>query len=123
MVGYGESRSDKEIQDGLSRRLDEDEYVDGFDLEVAVEDGIVTLVGSVASVDQVHRAETLAASFPGVRRVINQLGMRGTAQAARAPGEIGSNPQDGDTHTTGVIGDMNEPATLKAAHTNSLTRR
>ena len=123
MTGYGETHSDREIRDGLIHRLEEDEYVDGNDLEITVQDGVVTLAGNVASLDQGHRAEALAAAYPGVRQVINHLGMRRSDPTAMAPGEIGSSPEDGDTHTTGVIGDMNEPATLKATHTNSLTRR
>lgn len=124
MFGHKEAASDSRIRHDVTHHLDEDEYVDGNDLEVSVRDGVVTLVGSVASVEQVHRAEALAASLPGVTGVINHLGVRRTAQAAAAATEIGSSPDDrDDTHTTGVVGDRNEPATLKAAHTNSLTRR
>ena len=124
MFEHKETASDAQVRHDITHRLDEDEYVDGTDLEVNVRDGVVTLVGSVASVEQVYRAEALAASLPGVAGVINHLGVRRTAQAAAAATEIGSSPDDrADTHTTGVVGDMNEPATLKAAHTNSLTRR
>jgi hypothetical protein len=124
MFGHNESASDVRIRHDVTHHLGENEYVDSTDLEVSVRDGVVTLVGSVASVEEVHRAETLAASLPGVMGVINHLGVRRTAQAAAAAAEIGSSPDDrDDTHTTGVVGDRNEPATLKAAHTNSLTRR
>lgn len=124
MFGRDESPSDARIRHDVAHRLDEDEYVDGPDMEVSVRDGVVTLAGSVAAVEEVHRAEALAAAVPGVVGVVNHLGVRRTAQAATAMGEIGSSPDEGDdTGTTGVVGDTNEPATLKAAHTNSLTRR
>lgn len=118
-----QNQSDERIRDAVNHHLAEDEYVDGSDLEVTVQHGTVTLVGSVASVEEVHRAEALAIAVPGVIEVVNHLGVRRTGQTATAAGEIGSSPSDGDTQTTGVIGDMNEPATLKAAHTNALTRR
>ncbi|HYG86441.1 MAG TPA: BON domain-containing protein [Azospirillum sp.] len=123
MLRNDQIHPDKRIRDAVNHHLAEDEYVDGTDMEVTVRDGAVTLVGSVASVEEVHRAEALVATIPGVTQVTNHLGVRRTAQAAAAMAEIGSSPSDADTHTTGVIGDMNEPATLKAAHTNSLTRR
>ncbi len=52
-------------------------------VEVAAENGIVTLTGQVASAEERARAERLAASCPGVRQVVNQIAIdepRPTAQ-------------------------------------------
>ena len=123
MFGHEESQDDARIRHEVAHRLAEDGYVDARDLEVTVHHAAVTLTGSVGSVDQVHRAAELAAQVPGVAQVIDRLGVRRTAQAAAAVAELGSSPADEETRTTGVVGDINEPATLKEAHTNSLTRR
>lgn len=123
MFGHEESEDDARIRREVAHRLAEDEYVDSADLDVAVHHAAVTLTGSAASVEQVHRASELAAGVHGVAQVINRMGVRRTAQAAQAMGELGSNPVDEEARTTGVVGDMDEPATLKEAHTNSLTRR
>lgn len=123
MFGHEESPEDARIRQDVVHRLRADEYIEAVDLEVTVHHAAVTLTGSVGSVEQVHRAATIAAAIPGVAQVIDRLGVRPTAQAAAEMAEIGSSPEHGDTDTTGVVGDMNEPATLKETHTNSLTRR
>ena len=124
MFGHEESQDDARIRREISHRLAEDEYVDAGDVTVTVHHATVTLTGHVESVEEAHRAVDIAAKGGGVAQVINRLGMRPTAQAATVMGEIGSSPDnDSDTRTPGVVGDMNEPATLKETHTNSLTRR
>jgi len=123
MFGHEESDDDARIRREVTQRLTEDEFVDAHGLEVTVHHAAVTLTGSVGSVGQGHRAAELAARVHGVAQVIDRLGLRRSAQAAQAMGEIGSSPADPETRTPGVVGDMDEPATLKEAHTNSLTRR
>jgi len=123
MFGHEESQDDARIRREVTRRLTEDEYIDARDLEVTVHHAAVTLTGTVGSVEQGHRAAEVAAKVPGVAQVIDRFGLRRTAQAAEAVADLGSSPSDPETRTPGVVGDMNDPATLKEAHTNSLTRR
>jgi osmotically-inducible protein OsmY len=66
-------RSDARIYEDVCEALTRDGEVDATDLEVNVQDGQVTLSGSVAADDMNQRAEAVAACCAGVRGVQNRL--------------------------------------------------
>jgi len=66
-------RSDDRIREDVCERLAEDDRIDASDLEVHVQDSIVTLTGSIADRDMKRRAEDVAESITGVRDVQNQV--------------------------------------------------
>ena len=57
----------------MNDRLTDDWYVDASDIEVSVNNCIVTLAGRVNSREEKRRAENIAESVSGVTDVINQL--------------------------------------------------
>lgn len=61
------------IFDQVRQRLTSDPQVKGHQLEVEVNEGVVTLKGVVASEKLRGRAEKLAKKVKGVKQVINQL--------------------------------------------------
>jgi osmotically-inducible protein OsmY len=66
-------RSDERIREDVNDRLTDDYYLDASDIEVKVNDCVVTLTGRVDSRSDKRRAEDLAASVSGVTDVANQL--------------------------------------------------
>lgn len=69
----GYRRSGERIREDVNERLTDDGYVDASDIEVSVDDGVVTLTGFVASREEKRRAEDVAESVSGVTDVSNQL--------------------------------------------------
>jgi hypothetical protein len=69
-------RSDELIREILCERLTEDPRIDAVDVSVDVEDGEVTLAGTVTSRYQKMRIEDLAADTTGVREIHNLLAVR-----------------------------------------------
>jgi len=69
----GYRRSDERIREDINDHLTEDWYVDASDVEVTVNNGLVTLTGRVDSRDDKRRAEDIAESVSGVMDVSNQL--------------------------------------------------
>ncbi|HET7037480.1 MAG TPA: BON domain-containing protein [Thermomicrobiaceae bacterium] len=72
-AGKGPKRSDSRIQDEVSQRLTQHGQLDASNIDVKVNDSIVTLSGSVASRQAKRTAEDVADAIPGVRDVLNQL--------------------------------------------------
>jgi hypothetical protein len=66
-------RSDERIREEICDRLTDDWRVDASDMEVTVNNGQVTLAGSVHSRDEKRKAEDLVESIPGVHDVLNNL--------------------------------------------------
>ena len=66
-------RSDDRIRDDINDRLYDDSFVDASDIEVKVENGEVTLSGTVDSKEIKRRAEDIAESVTGVSNVSNNL--------------------------------------------------
>ncbi|MEZ5829726.1 MAG: BON domain-containing protein [Dongiaceae bacterium] len=64
---------DERIRDDVNDRLTHDLYVDATDIQVAVQDGEVTLTGTVGSRAAKRLAEDCADAIPGVRDVHNSL--------------------------------------------------
>ena len=69
-------RSDERIREDVNDRLGQDYYLDAFEVVVMVENGEVTLTGTVNSRDDKRRAEDIAESVSGVNNVENRLRMR-----------------------------------------------
>jgi hypothetical protein len=72
-----EQRAKRRPDESLAREIEEvltnDPELDATDIEVKVEGGAVTLIGTVNSSDAKLLAEELTESFPGVREVHNRL--------------------------------------------------
>lgn len=66
-------RADDRIYEEVCERLTEDGIVDASEVTVSVENGAVTLSGTVPTRDQKWRAEECADDVGGVREVVNQL--------------------------------------------------
>jgi osmotically-inducible protein OsmY len=69
----GYRRSDERIREDVNERLTDDWRVDAIDIEVSVDNGLVTLAGRVGSRAEKRRAEDVAESVSGVTDVSNQL--------------------------------------------------
>ena len=70
---YSEAYGDNQISAAVNTALVQDSLVKASDIRVSTRDGVVTLDGRVASIEQARRAASLAAVVPGVSRVINRL--------------------------------------------------
>lgn len=66
-------RSDQRLYEDVCEQLTEHHEIDAGDIEVLVQNGEVTLTGSVRSKQDKHLAEDIAAAVKGVHDVINQL--------------------------------------------------
>jgi osmotically-inducible protein OsmY len=64
---------DERIRKNVTDRMADDTDIDASDIEVGVDHGAVTLNGSVDSLWDKRRAEDIAKSVSGVRRVNNRL--------------------------------------------------
>jgi osmotically-inducible protein OsmY len=69
----GYRRSDERIREDINDRLTDDTDLDASDIEVSIENGVVTLRGSVDSHWDKRRAEDIAESVSGVIDVDNHL--------------------------------------------------
>jgi osmotically-inducible protein OsmY len=69
----GYKRSDERIGDEVNERLTDDSWLDASDIDVRVENGEVTLTGTVESREAKHRAERIAEDVSGVAHVQNNL--------------------------------------------------
>jgi osmotically-inducible protein OsmY len=78
----GYKRSDERIREDVNDRLRDDPYLDATNIEVSVDDRVVTLTGTVDDREDKRRAEYLAESVSGVTDVINQLRVSPTGQTA-----------------------------------------
>ncbi len=65
--------NDAEINVSISQRYAQDQLIDPEDIGIEVNNGIVTLTGSVISSDTAVRAIALAKDTAGVSRVISKL--------------------------------------------------
>jgi osmotically-inducible protein OsmY len=84
----GYTRGDERIREDVCERLTEDDDVDASNLEVRVQNGEVTLTGTVEDRWQKRRAEDVADSVRGVKDVRNELRLlprsEGIGEATRA---------------------------------------
>lgn len=82
----GYRRSDDRIRDDVSDRLADDHWIDASEIEVAVENGEVTLSGTVTDRDSKRRAERLVEGAGGVTDVQNNIKVRQASTAAESSG-------------------------------------
>jgi hypothetical protein len=66
-------RSDERIREEVCDRLEQDGDIDASEMDVKVQNGLVTLTGNVESREEKHMAEQLAEECSGVKDVLNQL--------------------------------------------------
>ncbi len=69
----GYIRSPERILEEACERLMRDSRVDATDIEVEVDDGVITLKGEVHSRNEKKRAQSLVENLSGVQDVFNQL--------------------------------------------------
>lgn len=69
----GYQRSDERLKEMVSEALEDEHGVDASDVEVKVENGEVTLTGTVQDRSQKRRAEDCAEGVRGIRDVHNQI--------------------------------------------------
>ena len=110
------TRSDERIREDLNERLTDAHDIDASGLSVEVNNGVVTLTGSVDQRWMKHRAEDIADSCSGVRDVRNQIqvqregaqsqGMqspgRGSGSGAGAYGGTGMGASSGTSGSSGM---------------------
>ena len=72
-TGKGPQRSDQHIDDDVRRRLTQHGHLDASNIDVKVNNGEVTLTGSVDSRHDKRMAENVADSVSGVKDVHNNL--------------------------------------------------
>jgi len=85
------TRSDQRILEDVCDRITDDWRVDGTGVQVTVDNGEVTLDGTVPSRDQKRRAEDCADAISGVKHVQNNLRVD-TASGASATDDASSKP-------------------------------
>ena len=69
----GYRRSDDRIREDINDRLTDDWYIDASDIEVSVNNSMVTLTGRVDSREDKRRAEDIVEYVSGVTDISNQL--------------------------------------------------
>jgi osmotically-inducible protein OsmY len=85
LYSRAETYSDKEINRAITTGLSTDKAVDAHLVDVSVDNGFVTLSGSVANLLSKDRAERICMSLNGVRGIMNELHV---VPVHRKPGEI-----------------------------------
>ena len=106
----GYRRSDARITEDINDRLTEDAYIDASEVQVRVENGEVTLDGTVDDRRAKRRAEDNAEAISGVTHVQNNLrarqpgGMQGGGQTAHGGASGGYTGTAGSADTLGAAG-------------------
>lgn len=90
----GYNRSDDRIKDDISDRLSDDVFVDASEIEVTVNQGEVTLTGTVNTRSEKRRAEDIAEEVSGVRNVENRIRLVSTQGISDTSG-VGSSASVG----------------------------
>jgi VCBS repeat-containing protein len=80
--------SDHDLRTAVERELDWDPVINAIGIGVAVNDGVVTLSGHVASYPEKREAERIAARVRGVRAVAGELDVRLTDLRQRTDEDI-----------------------------------
>jgi osmotically-inducible protein OsmY len=75
----GYTRSDERIKEDINDRLSDDVFIDASEIEVAVNQGDVTLTGTVNDRDEKRRAEDIAEQVLGVKNVENRIRLQATS--------------------------------------------
>ncbi|ADV68415.1 BON domain-containing protein [Deinococcus maricopensis] len=139
----GYQRSDDRIREMVSDALEDDHGIDASDIEVMVQNGEVTLTGTVTDRQQKRMAEDCAERVRGVRDVHNQIrvqqqgmsqmgsmgqsgGLQGSmtmgGQSSQGGMSTDNRHDDTGSNSTGVtsgVGTTTEPSTTTATTTGS----
>jgi osmotically-inducible protein OsmY len=107
------TRSDERIREDANDRLTDDPRVDASAISVTVENGEITLNGTVSGRDQKRRAEDVVDHISGVKHVQNNLRVRN-----ESGGSTGASSGFG-TGGTGVFGDSTGSAGATASTASS----
>jgi osmotically-inducible protein OsmY len=98
----GYRRSDERIREDVNDRLSDDSWLDATSIEVQVQNGEVTLIGTVHDRNDKRRAEDVAERVSGVQHVQNNLRVKATS--GNLSGSAGGQTA-GQTHpATGTTG-------------------
>lgn len=98
----GYQRSDDRIKEAVSDALEDADHVDAENIEVQVQNGEVTLTGTVSDRVQKRRAEECVEHLRGVKDVHNQLRVQQGQQAGMS--SYGSQMAQGTQSGTGAMG-------------------
>jgi len=102
----GYHRSDDRIREEVSDRLEQHSWLDASELDVEVQEGVVTLRGDVDDRRQKRMAEDIAEQVPGVKDVRNELRVHDHAEwthsqgSSQGQGGATGSSSDGATQTT-----------------------
>jgi osmotically-inducible protein OsmY len=106
--------TDAEIEGAVERRLGRDPAIFNYDIAVAVNDGVVTLTGTVRNLLERLRSTKIATSRKGVRTVVNTLTV---AASTRSADEIQADVQTALTNTPALA-----KQAMKVDVSNSMVR-
>jgi osmotically-inducible protein OsmY len=120
------TRSDDRIREDVNDRLSDSYYLDASDIEVKVENGEVTLDGTVQNRQSKRMAEDLAEEVSGVKHVQNNLRVQSYQSGSRGSYQSGTQTnmsQDYSTPTVspGLTGTSGATGTTGAAGTAGTT--
>ena len=105
----GYKRSDDRIREDISERLEDHPNVDASNIEVSVNEGVVTLTGTVDDRRSKRLAEDVTENIRGVKDVNNQIRVQQTGISSY-----------GETGRTGsVLGDMSSTSPTTTSGTGS----
>jgi osmotically-inducible protein OsmY len=93
----GYQRSDDRIREDICERLTQHPEIDAVEIDIRVENGEVTLTGTVERRDEKRRAEDVAEGVSGVKDVHNQLRTGQPQGAIAGQGTTGSQANKSET--------------------------
>ena len=111
----GYQRSDERLRDEVSDRLMEHDEIDAGDIEVQVQDGEVTLTGTVPDRWMKRLAEDIAEQVMGVREVMNQVRIQNERESSGGQG--GRSSSGSSTGSSGSSTGSSGRSTRKSSQT------
>ncbi|HSK74651.1 MAG TPA: BON domain-containing protein, partial [Pyrinomonadaceae bacterium] len=114
-------RSDSRISEDVNDRLTDDYYLDASDIEVSVENGEVTLTGTVSSRSAKRYAEDLAESVSGVKHLQNNLRVKESGNTGYNTGTTASTALTGAGSNTSTTGSTEMTGTTDTNTTTGTT--
>jgi hypothetical protein len=122
----GYKRSDEQIVEEASLRLERSGQVDATDIEVSAEDGVIRLRGTVPDRSTKRRAEECVESVYGARDVMNELRVTtassGAAQNATASQGAGTPPSASSERSTASSSSSAQPSDDEKAAKGSASK-
>jgi osmotically-inducible protein OsmY len=116
----GYARSDDRIRDDVNDRLTDDPFVDASEIDVSVQNGEITLGGTVDSRQVKRRAEDIVENISGVKHVQNNLRVR--QQSATGIGSWTSGSTGTGTATSGATSTTVSTGTPRTSGTTETSR-